>query len=77
MKHFAVIYYSVAYYVNNVVCKYEDHSIKEIPVFETEDDVKNWLKDLETILGDEFKNRSSRSSDIRIMGVTLTNIVKL
>lgn len=77
MKHFAIIYYSVAYHENGVVGKYDTHSIKELPVFTTEDDVKNWFEGLETTLGDDFKNHSFRSSTIRVLGVTITNIIKL
>ena len=83
MKHFAIIYYSVAYYVKDIItysghiCKYDSHAIKEIPVFKTEDDVKEWLKNLEIKLGDEFKEQRSGPFDITISGVTITNIVKL
>lgn len=83
MKQFAIIYYSVAYYVKDIITysshlsKYDSHSIKEVPVFKTEDDVKEWLKNLETELGDEFKDQQSRPFDITIRGVTITNIIKL
>ena len=82
MKHFAIIYYSVAYYVNKFpypshYSEYDSRSIKEVPAFKTEDDVKDWLGNLETKLGDEFKEQSSRPFDITIKGVTITNIVKL
>ena len=83
MKHFAIIYYSVAYYVKDIItysshiCKYDSHSIKEVPVFKTEDDVSKWLKNLEVKLGDEFKEQQSRPYDITIKGVTITNIIKL
>lgn len=83
MKHFAIIYYSVAYYVKDIITysshlnKYDSHSIKEVPVFKTEDDVKEWLKDLETKLSDEFEKQQSRPFDITIKGVTITNIIKL
>ena len=74
MKHFAIIYYSVAYNMNGVVNKYDTHAIKEVPVFTTEDDVKNWLEDLETTLG---KNHNFQPADIKVLGVTITNIIKL
>lgn len=83
MKHFAIIYYSVAYYVKDIITysshlsKYDSHSIKEVPVFKTEGDVKEWLKDLETKLSDEFEKQQSRPFDITIKGVTITNIIKL
>ena len=83
MKHFAIIYYSVAYYVKDIISysshlsKHDDHSIKEIPTFKTEDDVKEWLKNLEKKLGDEFEKQQSRPFDITIKGVTITNIIKL
>ena len=57
MKRFVIVYYDISYQIpaDNDFFKFSRREVKEIPEpFESEDEIKEWINELETELAKEF-----------------------
>lgn len=80
MKRFVLVYYDITYRVRGCAVKdlfkFSRREVKEIPEsFESEDEVKEWLDELETELAKEFVEKDiDYYNDVNTY---ITNIVRL
>jgi hypothetical protein len=78
MKRFVIIYYDISYQIpaDNDLYKFSRREVKEIPEsFESEDEIKEWINEMETELAKEFIEKDV--DFYRNVSAFITNIVKL